>query len=165
MKTYRMLNTKGAVLDKYQLESYLEKLASDHVLKEKSDKSTYPIPRMQENFVAITETYNLLNEHIKLKIPIHPAGEWLLDNYYIIDEAVKGIEKNLSLKKYKNFLGIANGVNYGFARIYVLANEILSYTDSKIDGNLLSDLLKSYQEKKITIRKEHKYGSNSFHEG
>ncbi len=148
MKTYRMLNTKGAVLDKYQLESYLEKLASDHVLKEKSDKSTYPIPRMQENFVAITETYNLLNEHIKLKIPIHPAGEWLLDNYYIIDEAVKGIEKNLSLKKYKNFLGIANGVNYGFARIYVLANEIVSYTDSKIDGNLLSDLLKSYQEKK-----------------
>ena len=53
--------------------------------------------------MAITETYNLLNEHIKLKIPIHPAGEWLLDNYYIIDEAVKGIEKNLSLKKYKNF--------------------------------------------------------------
>ena len=148
MKSYRMLNTKGAVLDKYQLESYLEKLASDHVLKEKSDKSTYPIPRMQENFAAITETYNLLNEHIKLKIPIHPAGEWLLDNYYIIDETVKSIEKNLPLKKYKNFLGIANGVNYGFARIYVLANEIVSYTDSKIDGKLLSDLLRSYQEKK-----------------
>ena len=148
MKSYRMLNTKGAVLDKYQLESYLEKLASDHVIKEKSDKSTYPIPRMQENFVAITETYNLLNEHIKLKIPIHPAGEWLLDNYYIIDETVKSIEKNLPLKKYKNFLGIANGVNYGFARIYVLANEIVSYTDSKIDGKLLSDLLRSYQEKK-----------------
>ena len=93
MNSNRVLNTKGAVLDKFQLEKYLEKLASDHVLKEKSDKCTYPIPRMLENFDVITEVYNLLNEHIKLKIPIHPAGEWLLDNYYIIEETVKNIQK------------------------------------------------------------------------
>ena len=83
MKTYRILNTKGALLDNIDLQKYLEKLASDHVLKEKSEKNTYPIPRMIENFEFITEVYKLLNENIKLKIPIHPAGEWLLDNYYI----------------------------------------------------------------------------------
>ena len=148
MKSYKILSTKGAVLDKCQLEAYLEKLASDHILKEKSDKNTYPIPRMLDNFEVITMVYNVLNEHIKLKIPIHPAGEWLLDNYYVIEETVKSIEKELTLKKYTNFLGIANGANYGFARIYVLATEIVSYTDSNIDGKLLTDLLKSYQEKK-----------------
>ena len=148
MKNYRILNTKSVVLDKEQLEKYLEKLASDHVLKEKSDKNTYPIPRLQDNFEVITTVYNLLNEHIKLKIPIHPAGEWLLDNYYVIEETVKSIEKELTLKKYTNFLGIANGVNYGFARIYVLATEIVSYTDSNITRDLLTELLKSYQEKK-----------------
>ena len=148
MKNYKILNTKNAVLDKYQLEEYLEKLASDHILKEKSDKNTYPIPRMLENFEVITTVYNLLNEHIKLKIPIHPAGEWLLDNYYIIEETVKSIEKEMPLKKYRSFLGIANSANYGFARVYVLANEIISYTDGRIYGKLLTDLLKSYQEKK-----------------
>ena len=148
MKSYKILNIKGAVLDKVGLEKYLEKLASDHILKEKSDKNTYPIPRMMDNFEVITMVYNLLNEQIKLKIPIHPAGEWLLDNYYVIEETVKGIEKELTLKKYRNFLGIANGNNYGFARIYVVASEIVSYTDAKIDGKLLTDLLKSYQEKK-----------------
>ena len=148
MKNYRILNTKGILLDKYQLEKYLEKLASDHVLKEKSDKNTYPIPRLISNFEVITTVYNLLNEHIKLKIPIHPAGEWLLDNYYVIEEVVKSIEKDLTPKKYANFLGIANGVNYGFARIYVLATEIVSYTDASITKDLLTELLKSYQEKK-----------------
>ena len=148
LKSYKVLNTKGAVLDKQQLEAYLEKLASDQTLKERADKITYPIPRMLDNFCVITDTYNLLNEHIKLKIPIHPAGEWLLDNYYVIDETVKNIEKTLTLKKYRNFLGIANGTNYGFARIYVLANEIVSYTDNRVDGNVLTDLLRSYQEKK-----------------
>lgn len=148
MKAYKILNTKGAVIDNKGLQEYLEKLASDHVLKEKSEKNTYPIPRMIGNFELITDVYKLLNEHIKLKIPIHPAGEWLLDNYYVIEETVKSIEKEMTLKKYTNFLGIANSINYGFARIYVLAAEIVSYTDGKITGDSLAKLLKSYQEKK-----------------
>ena len=148
MKTYKILNTKGALLDNNGLQKYLEKLASDHILKEKSDKNTYPIPRMIGNFEFISDVYKLLNEHIKLKIPIHPAGEWLLDNFYIIEETVKSIEKEMILKKYTNFLGIANSVNYGFARIYVLAAEIVSYTDAKITGDNFVELLRSYQEKK-----------------
>ena len=102
LEKYRVLNIQGAVLDKHQLENYLEQLASDNILKENSDKDTYPIPRMKENFEIITETYHLLNEHIKLKIPIHPAGEWLLDNYYAIEETVKALEKELTLN-IKNF--------------------------------------------------------------
>lgn len=148
MRNYRILNTKSILLDKYQLEKYLEKLASDHIISEKSSKNTYPIPRLISNFEIITTVYNLLNEHIKLNIPIHPAGEWLLDNYYVIEETVKSIEKELTLKKYTNFLGIANGTNEGFARIYVLATEIVSYTDANISRDLLTELLKSYQEKK-----------------
>ena len=77
---YKILNIKGVLLDKNQLENYLAKLASDNVLKNKSDKNTYPIPRMKENFEYITNVYNTLTEHIKLGIPIHPAGEWVLDN-------------------------------------------------------------------------------------
>ena len=73
LKAYKILNTKSAVIDKIQLQNYLEKLASDHILMEKSEKNTYPIPRMIDNFEFITDTYKLLNEHIKLKIPIHPA--------------------------------------------------------------------------------------------
>lgn len=103
LKQYRVLNITGVVLEKYQLEKYLEQLASDQILKENSDKNTYPIYRMKENFEIISEVYHLLNEHIKLQIPIHPAGEWILDNYYIIEETVKWIEKELTLKKYTDF--------------------------------------------------------------
>ena len=148
MKQYKVLNIKGAVLDEEQLGRYLEKFAADNILKEKSDKDTYPIPRMKENFEVITEVYNLLNEHIKLKIPIHPAGEWILDNYYVIEETVKSIEKDLSPKKYIDFLGLANGAYIGFSRIYVLAAQIVAYTDSKINSKNLQNLLFNYQKKK-----------------
>ena len=47
---YRTLNVKGAVLSQSQLERYLEIIASDHNLKPNSNKNTYPIPRLKENF-------------------------------------------------------------------------------------------------------------------
>ena len=148
MKNYRNLNIKGTVLDKVQLENYLEKMASDHILKNNSDKDTYPIPKMKENFEIIEEVYHLLNEHIKLGIPIHPAGEWLLDNFYILEETVQMVQKEMTLKKYTSFLGISNGTYKGFARIYVLASEIVAYTDNRIEPKVIGELLQAYQRKK-----------------
>lgn len=158
---YKILNIKGALLDTQQLEDYLRKIASGHVLQDKSNKYTYPIPRLKENFEFITEVYNLLNEHIKLKLPIHPAGEWILDNFYIIDETVKTVTKELTLKKYTNFLGIANGPYAGFARIYILASEIVAYTDGKINGKNLEVLLKAYEDKK-TLSMDEIWNINTF---
>ena len=148
MKLAKFLNIKGATIDQEQLERYLEKIASEHILQKNSNKDTYPIPRLEENFKQITKTYDILNSNLKLNINIHPAGEWLLDNYYIIEQTYKTIKKELSLKKYTNFIGIQNGEYKGFARIYVLANEIIGYTDGIINGSKLKDLLNAYQNKK-----------------
>lgn len=154
MKDKKYLNIKGALLEKEQLEKYLEKIASEHNLQKKSEKNTYPIYRVEENFEYITKTYDLLNKNLKEKINVHPAGEWLLDNYYIIEQTYKTIKKNLSIKKYTNFVGISSGIYKGFARIYVLASEIVAYTDGKIEINELKDLLKAYQNKKTLTMEE-----------
>ena len=154
MKTTKILKIDGTLLDKEQLNRHLQKIASSHNLKNKSDKQTYPIPNMIENYKTIEQVYELLNEHLKLGISIHPAGEWLLDNFYIIEQTVKQIEKELTLKKYKNFLGIANGKYKGFARIYVLAAEIVAYTDNKIEKEELEEALQSYQSKKTLSMEE-----------
>ena len=107
MGNYRQLSIEGALLNKEELYSYLEKVATSHTIKPKSDKDTYPVPRMMENYGVIKEVYNLLNDNVKRKIQIHPAGEWLLDNFYSVEEIVKSVEKDLTLKKYKNFVGIS----------------------------------------------------------
>ena len=150
----KILKINGTPLDKQQLEIHLQKVATNHNLTEKSQKNTYPVPHLLESFRTIQEVYNLLNKHLKLGISIHPAGEWLLDNLYIIEESVKQIEKELTLKKYQNFVGIANGQYQGFARIYVLASEIVAYTDNNIEPQNLEDYLASYQTKKTLSMEE-----------
>ena len=141
-------DVKGIVLDKEQLKKYLENTASDHTLTAKSSKETYPIPEMEKNFEYITKTYELLNTHLKLGINIHQAGEWLLDNYYVIEETAKNLRKSLSLKKYIKFIGIQDGKYKGIARAYVLAEEIVSFTDGNIRAKDLEEYLRSYQTKK-----------------
>ena len=148
MKENKILKITGTMLNKAQLENHLQKIALTHNLTNKSSQNTYPIPHLIKSYEVIEQTYNLLNEHLKLGIGIHPAGEWILDNLYIIEEIVKVIKKELTLKKYKNFVGIANGQYQGFARIYVLASEIIAYTDGKIEKNNIEAYLASYQTKK-----------------
>ena len=154
MKTNKVLKINGTLVDKNQLENHLQKIASNHNLSNQSQKDTYPVPHMLENFKIIEQVYHLLNEHLKLGISIHPAGEWILDNLYMIEESVKQIEKELTLKKYTNFVGVANGTYKGFARIYVLASEIVAYTDNKIERKDLEDYLASYQTKKTLSMEE-----------
>ena len=148
MKKYKNLKIEGAILNEKQLEEYLKKISLQHNIGKKSDKLTYPIPQLLENYNIIKIVYNLLNEHIKLGITINPAGEWILDNFYIIEEVVQQIEKELTMKKYVNFVGIQNGQYAGFARIYVLASEIVAYTDNIIRSGALEKYLTSYQNKR-----------------
>ncbi len=154
MNKQKLLKNESANISKHELEKYLQKSAINHKLSFKSNKNTYPIEGMKEDFKYILSVYNLLNDHMRLGITIHPAGEWLLDNLYIIEEVVKQIENELPLNKYLKFVGIENGSNRGFARIYVIANEIIGYTDGNVSKEDIEGYLKSYQINKSLSMEE-----------
>ena len=154
MKNYRELNISGTILDTIQLEKYMEKIASEHNISNYSDIDTYPLETLKISYHTILETYNLLSKHIKMGIKVHSAGEWILDNFYIIEENVKSIQKDLSVKRYKQMLGISNGKYIGFARCYVLASEIIAFTDCKIDKETINTCLRAYQKKKLLSMQE-----------
>lgn len=154
MKNRKYLVTKGMSLDSEQLQNYMGKMAIDFEVTRTSDPNTFPIERLNNNLKFIQKTYNILNEHIKQGISIYPAGEWLLDNFYIIEETTQSIMNELTEKKYKNFQGIGNGIYKGYARVYVLASEIVAYTDNKIDEETLESCLLAYERKKTLSMEE-----------
>ncbi len=154
MNKNKKLNMNGTLLDKNQFAKHIEKVASEHSIRSFSSKNTYPIRRLLDDYNFILETYNLLTKHLKLGIKIHAAGEWILDNFYIIEETVKVIQKELPLKKYKKMIGLSNDRYFGFARIYVLAEEIVAFSDCKVDRELIDIALKNYQKKKLLSMEE-----------
>ena len=61
LKENRKLKITGTMLEKAQLQKHLEKIASSQSITTKSQKDTYPVPELIENFKTIEEVYNLLN--------------------------------------------------------------------------------------------------------
>ena len=133
---------------------------------EKGNLKTYPIKRLRDNLKYISLVYTLLNDHIKLKIPIHPAGEWLLDNFYIIEEAENNVERNLTKKKYKNLPQIK--IDYSeietslaekskeiiLPRVYILSSNIIKKTDGKIEKNELINFINEFQNQRELTMEE-----------
>ena len=150
-KRNQFLNIKGAVLDNEQLGIYMEKAAASHDLMSNSNMDTYPIYRLKENLSFIEKTYSLLNNHIEKEIDIYPSGEWILDNFYAIEETVHTVIKELTPKKYKSFPGL---VSTGYSRIYVLATEIIAHTDGRINEDVLNLAIISYQKRKTLSMEE-----------
>ena len=57
MNKNKILKINGTTLDQEQLKNHLEKIATNHNLVNKSQKNTYPIPYLEENFKIIEEVY------------------------------------------------------------------------------------------------------------
>ena len=47
----------------------------------------------EQSYNIICKTHKLLESSYELKIPIHSAGQWILDNMYIIEEQYEEIKE------------------------------------------------------------------------
>jgi hypothetical protein len=54
-----------------------------------------------------------------------PASEWLMDNFYIIEEHAKQIKHDFNKQQYKKLPVIQNGVDKGYSRVFVIADNIV----------------------------------------
>jgi cyclic beta-1,2-glucan synthetase len=103
------------------------------------------LKRLHENEVALLEVRNLLVEDIRAGKSITPAAEWLLDNFYLIEEQVVIARKHLP-KGYNDSLPfLEEGHSSGMPRVYDIVLEIISHSDGRVDIKNLSSFVSSYQ--------------------
>ncbi len=148
------LNMQGALLSGEELESYAKKTAFEHTTSSKAQKQSWPMTKLNENYDFILSVYKDLNDDIQNKRPVPASAEWLLDNFYIIEEQVKGLRQDLNKKTYLQLPVLKNGELKGQARIFAIAVELVSHTDGKIDEKIISDYIKAYQSRNILLDRE-----------
>src|SRR5678816_2025315 len=74
-----------------------------------------------------------------------PAAEWLLDNFYIIQDHLYQIEHDLSSSYYRELPKLTAGPQAGYPRVYGLALELLGHTDSRLDREVITRFVQAYQ--------------------
>jgi cellobiose phosphorylase len=127
-----------------QMERYGAQLAQQHRL------SSVPGPdlllaRLADNEILLISSCKVLTAASRSPLRITPAGEWLLDNYYLIEEQVRTAQKHLPKGYSRALPRLANGPSAGLPRVYDIALEVISHGDGRVDEESLSRFVASYQ--------------------
>jgi cyclic beta-1,2-glucan synthetase len=128
-----------------QMEQHAQHLATTHQLSAK-DSPELLLKRLAENETILFEVTNLLHDAVRDKKAITPAGEWLLDNFYLIEDQIKIGKKYLPKGYSKALPRLSNGVSPGFPRVYDIAIQIISHSDGRVDLTSLSKFISAYQK-------------------
>ncbi len=128
-----------------QLEAFARTLASSHAVTEERTPEQL-LKRLAENEDILLEVHNLLTRSAKENIRITPAGEWLLDNFYLIEEQIYTGKKHLPRGYSKGLPQLLKGASAGFPRVYDIALELIAHSDGRVDGKSLLHFTNAYQE-------------------
>lgn len=124
-----------------QMERYGQKLARTH--KVSPDRHPYYLlKRLGDNEAVITQNCYELNAGKKTSIM--PAGEWLLDNYYLIEEQIRTVRQHLPKSFGKGLPSLVSPLNC--PRIYHIASEAIAHGDGRWDAASLTSYLTAYQQ-------------------
>ena len=103
------------------------------------------LTRLAENEDVLLGVRNLLTEAIKATRRITPAGEWLLDNFYLIEEQIRTARKHLPKGYSRELPRLIEGPSARLPRVYDIALEMISHGDGRVDPESLSIFVTAYQ--------------------
>ncbi len=136
---------RSELLASEQMEQQGKIVAASHKLTTAKAPAQL-IKRLSDNEKVLLEVRDLLVDAVKENKRITPAGEWVLDNFYLIEEHIVIGKRHLP-KGYSQSLPrlAANGPSAGLPRVYDIALDIISHSDGRIDIRTLTNFVAAYQ--------------------
>ena len=127
-----------------QMELHGRSLAATHLLVpgRAPDKL---LARLAGNEGVLVRVCRILTVAIEAKRRVTPAGEWLLDNFYLIEEQIRTAKRHLPKGYSRELPRLAQGPSAGHPRVYDLALETVAHGDGRIDPESLGRFVAAYQ--------------------
>ncbi len=103
------------------------------------------LSRLDENERALIEAHDLVTGAEAADRRSSPAGEWLLDNYYLIEEQIRLARLHLPRNYSRELPRLAAGPIAGFPRVYEIALELISHADGRVDAESVRHFVAAYE--------------------
>lgn len=127
-----------------QLAQHAKTIAATHRLATKPTRDRL-IHRLDENERILVETYELVTAAVMKNRLVAPAAEWLLDNFYLIEEQIRTARRHLPKSYSRELPHLATGPTADHPRPYGIALELISHVDGRVDAVSLNGFVASYQ--------------------
>src|SRR5450631_2014651 len=128
-----------------RLELYAESLARDQEVYRTGKAGISLRGRLQSNAVTLNAAFHALITGIRKGDAVTPAVAWLVDNFYIVDEHIKAVRRDLPPGFYKQLPKLSNGPLRGYPRVYGLVIGLVAHTDNRFELDVLQRYCRAYQ--------------------
>ncbi|WP_083279909.1 glycoside hydrolase family 94 protein [Stenotrophomonas sp. LM091] len=135
---------RAALYSVEQMEVYGRALARQHRVRMRPGAERL-LDRLQANERVLEDANTLLSSVVREQRPVTPAGEWLLDNYYLIEEQIQTARRHLPRGYSRQLPSLVAGPSAGLPRVYELSMQAIAHGDGRIDADTLGRFIASYQ--------------------
>ena len=137
---------RAELLSIERLEDRARGLAASFTLaRARDDTGNQFFARVDENARVLRDAYRILADDVHRGEFLSPAGEWLLDNFHLIESEIRGAQHDLPRRYYRELPKLAPREMAGMARIYAMALELIRHTDGRLDRAQLVRFMSAYQ--------------------
>src|SRR5687768_7331370 len=113
------------------LERFAHQLADQHTVARAYEKNallSYALLRWSE---SLHEAYRYFRTSASKEPAVTRAGEWMLDNFYIVEETLRQIKEDLPVSYYDQLPKLAGTSLKHYPRVFALASELAAYSQCR----------------------------------
>jgi len=127
-----------------QMEKHGQSLAAAHTLSQQGEPDRLLL-QLAANAARLRDACRILDDKTIDANRITPAGEWLLDNFYLIEEQIRTSKRHLPKSYGRGLPKLAKGHSQGYPRVYDIALHVIAHGDGRWDPENLSRFISAYQ--------------------
>jgi len=134
---YELLNLE-------QLRDHARELARWQKVDPRGGRNTL-LERLDENKCELREVHDLVARAAAEGRHIAPAAEWLIDNFYLIEQQIRIARLHLPSPYGRQLPRLTNKGSEGIPRVYDMALELISHVDGHVDAESAASFVGAYQ--------------------
>ncbi|MEQ1840898.1 MAG: cyclic beta 1-2 glucan synthetase, partial [Verrucomicrobiales bacterium] len=128
-----------------QLQLHAMAMAAQHRIDPKRGPN-HLLLRLDENERILIGAYDLVTAAEAGGRHVSPTGEWLLDNFYLIEQQIRATRLHLPRTYSRELPRLVNSDAAGFPRVYAIALELIAHSDGRVDAENVSQFVAAYEK-------------------
>ncbi|HET8771007.1 MAG TPA: glucoamylase family protein, partial [Gemmatimonadaceae bacterium] len=140
---------RGELLGAEHLAERARAVARGQRLAPEGARSREPrlLRRLNGTRQILGDAHERLSKAAALGTDVGPAGDWLLDNFHVVQEHVREVRESLPRDFYGELPELAGGPLAGYPRVYELATTLISHSEGRISLENVDLFVSAFQER------------------
>jgi len=130
-----------------QGRTLIDRLANQFQYADRSAPGLPLLSNLKEYETWLDQAYAFFRESSQNELSLTYASEWILDNYYVVREAIEQIHEDLPVGYYQRMPKLLDGPAAGLPRIYAIICAILNLQNKLLNVNELQSTLNALQDR------------------